>query len=47
MVEVKNFYNFLVSQSSEKREIILNNLYGRLNKIPVVNSMYDEELPFN
>lgn len=47
VVEVKNFYNFLVSQSSEKREIILNNLYGRLNKIPVVNSMYDEELPFN
>lgn len=47
VVEVKNYYNFLVSQSSEKREIILNNLYGRLNKIPVVNSMYDEELPFN
>lgn len=47
VVEVKNFYNFLVSQSSENREIILNNLYGRLNKIPVVNSMYDEELPFN
>ena len=47
VVEVKNFYNFLVSQSSEKREIILNNLYGRLNKIPIVNSMYDEELPFN
>ena len=47
VVEVKNFYNFLVSQSSEKREIILNNLYGRLNNSPVVNSMYDEELPFN
>lgn len=43
---VKNFYDFFVGQSNTQREIILNNLYGRVSNIPVVNSEYDEELPF-
>lgn len=44
---VKQFYDFFVKQSNGLREIILNNLYGRVGNIPVVDSVYDEELPFN
>ena len=29
------------------KEIILNNLYGRIGNIPVIDSAFDEELPFN
>lgn len=44
---VKRFYDFFMEQSDALREIILNNLYGRISNLPVVNSAYDEELPFN
>lgn len=44
---VKQFYDFFVRQKNPIRDIILNNLYGRIGNIPVVDSIYDEELPFN
>ncbi len=44
---VRQFYDFFVKQTNGLREIILNNLYGRVGNIPVVDSIYDEELPFN
>lgn len=47
---VKQFYDFFVKQSDTLREIILNNLYGRVGNIPIVDSTYDDELfqlPFN
>lgn len=44
---VKEFYDFFVKQTDSVKEIVLNNLYGRIGTIPVIDSMYDEELPFN
>ncbi len=48
---VKQFYDFFVKQSDILREVILNNLYGRVGNIPIVDSAYDDEfllpLPFN
>lgn len=44
---VKEFYDFFVKQTDSVKEIILNNLYGRIGTIPVVDSVYDEDLPFN
>ena len=45
--DVKGFYNFFVNQTDAYRDIILNNLYGRIAKTPVDNWIIDEELPFN
>ena len=45
--EVKNFYDFFVSQTESLRKIILNNLYGRMDKIEIHYTYFDEELPFN
>lgn len=47
VVNLKNFYVFFAKQQNEKKDIILNNLYGRLSNIPVVKSELDEELPFD
>lgn len=44
---VKQFYDFFVRQQNPIRDIILNNLYGRIGNIPVIDSIFDEELPFN
>lgn len=44
---VKDFYDFFVKQTDSVKEIVLNNLYGRIGTIPVMDSIYDEELPFN
>ena len=43
---VKEFYNFLLNQTDGVRDIILNNLYGRIGNIPVIDSILDNELPF-
>lgn len=45
--DIKMFYDFFVSQSIPYQEIILNNLYGRIRNIPVIDSNYDMDLPFN
>ncbi|MDO5406645.1 MAG: protein kinase family protein [Eubacteriales bacterium] len=45
--DVKLFYDFFVSQTSPYQEIILNNLYGRINNIPIIDSTSDMDLPFN
>lgn len=44
---VKDFYDFFVSQTDVIKNIILNNLYGRLGNIPVVYNVFDDELPFS
>ena len=44
---IKEFYEFFLNQPATVKEIVLNNLYGRIGNIPVVTSLYDEELPFN
>ena len=43
---VRQFYDFFVKQPNALKEVILNNLYGRVSNIPVIDSTYDE-LPFN
>lgn len=45
--KVKDFYEFFLNQADAVKEIILNNLYGRIGNIPVIDSAFDEELPFN
>lgn len=45
--KVKDFYEFFLNQADAVKEIILNNLYGRIGNIPVIDSSFDEELPFN
>ena len=45
--KVKDFYEFFLNQADAVKEIILNNLYGRIGNIPVIDSTFDEELPFN
>lgn len=45
--KVRGFYDFFIQQTDNVKEIILNNLYGRVANIPVINSVFDEELPFN
>lgn len=45
--KVKDFYEFFLNQADVVKEIILNNLYGRIGNIPVIDSAFDEELPFN
>ena len=45
--KVREFYDFFIQQTDNVKEIILNNLYGRVANIPVINSVFDEELPFN
>lgn len=45
--DVKQFYEFFVSQSDVLRGIILNNLYGRLGNVPVIDSIFGNELPFD
>lgn len=44
---VKDFYDFFLNQTEGVRDIILNNLYGRIGNIPVIDSIFDDELPFN
>lgn len=43
---VKQFYDFFVKQPNVLKEVVLNNLYGRVSNIPVIDSAYDE-LPFS
>lgn len=43
---VRQFYDFFVKQPNALKEVVLNNLYGRVSNIPVIDSNYDE-LPFN
>lgn len=45
--DVKAFYDFFAKQPKTHQQVILNNLYGRVGNIPVVDSAYDDELPFN
>ena len=45
--KVKDFYEFFLNQADAVKEIILNNLYGRIGNIQVIDSAFDEELPFN
>ena len=45
--KVKDFYEFFLNQADAVKEIILNNLYGRIGNIPVIDSTFDEELPLN
>ena len=42
----RQFYDFFVKQPNALKEVVLNNLYGRVSNIPVIDSTYDE-LPFN
>lgn len=44
---VEEFYTFFVSLSEEQKGIVLDNLYGKLTNIRIVQSIFDEELPFN
>lgn len=43
---VRKFYDFFAKQTNVRRDVVLNNLYGRVSNIPVVDSTFDE-LPFN
>ena len=43
---VRQFYDFFVKQPNALKEVVLNNLYGRVSNIPVIDSTFDE-LPFN
>ena len=45
--KVKDFYEFFLSQKNAVRDVILNNLYGRMANIPISHSIYDDELPFD
>lgn len=45
--KVKDFYEFFLNQTDVIREVVLNNLYGRIGNIPVIDSIYDNELPFD
>lgn len=45
--KVKDFYEFFLSQKNAVRDVILNNLYGRIANIPISHSIYDDELPFD
>lgn len=45
--DVKKFYDFFVSQSHSYQDIILNNLYGRISNIPVIDTSFDMDLPFS
>ena len=45
--KVKDFYEFFLNQTDAIREVVLNNLYGRIGNIPVIDSIYDNELPFD
>lgn len=47
VVDVKNFFDFFVSQTESLRKVVLNNLYGRMDKIEIQYTGVDEELPFN
>ena len=47
VVDVKNFFDFFVSQTGALRKVVLNNLYGRMDKIEIQYTGFDEELPFN
>lgn len=44
--KVKNFYDFFISQTDTVKMVVLNNLYGRIGNIPIIQDTY-EELPFN
>ena len=44
---IKIFYDFFVAQSNSYKEIILNNLYGRIGSKPIIDSTSYEGLPFN
>lgn len=45
--DVKKFFDFFTSQAENMRKIILDNLYGRMDKIEVQYNIFDGELPFN
>ena len=45
--KVKRFYEFFLKQTDAVKEIVLNNLYGRMGNIVVIDKMYDEGLPFS
>ena len=47
MDDVKKFFDFFNSQTESLRKVILNNLYGRMDKIEIHYTYFDEELPFN
>ena len=37
---------FFISQTDTVKMVVLNNLYGRIGNIPIIQDTY-EELPFN
>lgn len=45
--KVKEFYDFFVSKPDAIKEIILNNLYGRIGNVPIMDSTIANELPFD
>lgn len=44
---VQEFYDFFIAQSPSYQNIVLNNLYGRLSNIEVIDTTIDPDLPFN
>ena len=44
--KVKDFYEFFLSQNNAVRDVILNNLYGRIANIPISHSIDDVEFVF-
>lgn len=44
---VVDFFNFFSRQPLNLKQVILDNLYGRLKRIEIIEDLWDEELPFN